>query len=115
MEAFDKMGKNPTIISLNCIGRGKDMVIGYLANSRKLAQDLNRKLDVRLKQVQITENMRMQSAMEHFLKAVVIAAGTFDEKQQLCVMGTGTSKDKYIEDENIAKVAQIITKYIEAI
>ncbi len=115
MQELEKMGKNPTIISLNCIGRGKNMVIGYLANSRKLAQDLNRKLDVRLKQVQITENMRMQSAMEHFPKAVVIASGMFDEKQELCVMGTGTSKDNYIEDENISKVVQIITKYIETI
>lgn len=115
MEEFQKIGKSPTIISLNCIGRGKDMVIGYLANSRKVAQDLNRKLDVRLKQIQITDNMRMQSAMEHFSKAVVIAAGTFDEKQDLCVLGTGTSKDHHIEDENITKVVQIITKYIQTI
>lgn len=115
MEEFKNQEKNPTIIALNCIGTGKDMAIGYLANSRKVAQEINRKLKVRLKQVQIDNTMCIQSPMEHFLKAVMISAGTFDDKNELCVAGTGTGKDCHIDDENIAKVVQMIITYIQAI
>lgn len=114
-EDFLKQTKNPNIIVLNGFANGSQMQLGYNANNKKLAQDLNKVFPngARLKMVQLSNDMRTSSPMEHFSKAVTIGAGEIDKKGRLCVMGTGTSKDTVIQEENIEKVITMVTAFLK--
>lgn len=114
-EDFLKQTKNPNVIVLNGFANGSNMQLGYNANNKKLAQDINKVFPngARLKMVQLTNDMRTSSPMEHFSKAVTIGAGEFDKKGRLCVMGTGTSKDTIIQEENIEKVITMVGAFLK--
>lgn len=115
MQDFQKLGKSPNIIQLNCIGRGDTMMIGYNSSAKKLAQELNKANKEKLKQVSMDEKMKLQSAMDHFQKAVTIAAGEVDKKGDLVVYHTTTGKDVQVDEGNITKVVDMMRKYITSL
>ncbi len=113
-EDFLKQVRNPNVIVLSTIAKGESMQIGYNAQNKKLAQDINRCLpaDQRLKLVPLGNEMRTSSSMEHFSKAVVIAAGDLDKRKRLCVKDTATGRDKQIQEERIDQVVQMVSAYL---
>lgn len=115
-EDFLKQSKNPNVILLNTFAKGDVMQIGYNPQNKKLAQEINKSLPnaKRLKMIALSDEMRNSSPMEHFAKAVTIGAGELDKKGRLCVMGTGTSKDFGIDEENVDKVVSMVSAYLTA-
>lgn len=114
-EDFLKQTKNPNVIVLHAFANGSVMQLGYNSNNKKLAQDLNKVFPNggRLKMVQLSNEMRTSSPMEHFSKAVTIGAGEIDKKGRLCVLGTGTSKDTVVQEENIEKVIEMVSAFLK--
>lgn len=114
-EDFLKQSKNPNIIVLNTFARGTHLQIGYNPQNKKLAQELNKALSNanRLKTVELTNEMRNSSPMEHFAKAVSIGAGELDKKGRLCVMDTGTGKDCIIDEANVDTVITMVSEYLK--
>lgn len=114
-EDFLKQSKNPTIIVLNTFAHGSTMQIGYNPQNKKLAQELNKVFpnSKRLKTVELTNEMRNSSPMEHFAKAVTIGAGELDKKGRLCVMGTGTNKDCVVDEEHMDHVIHMVSEFLK--
>lgn len=115
VEDFMKQNRNPNIICLNCIGNGDVAAIGYNPNSKKLAQDLNRMNKSKWKQIELDDNKRFQSMMEHYQKAVMISVGYMDAKGDLTVDHTGTGKDTTFQEENFEKVSTMLVDYIKTL
>lgn len=114
-EELKKQNRTPGMICLNCIAAGENIAIGYPVNSKKLAQELNRFHKVKWKQMEMDDKKRFQTMMDHFPKAVMISSGTLDEKGDLCVKHTGTSKDTVYEEENLKQVVDLLEAYIKAL
>lgn len=114
-EDFLKQSKNPNVIVLNTFAKGSQIQIGYNPQNKKLAQEINksRPNSKRLKLIALSDEMRGSSPMEHFAKAVSIGAGEIDKKGRLCVMGTGTSKDKEIDEENVDQIIALLCAYLQ--
>ena len=107
-------GKNPTLICLDCIGKGDTVRIGFNPQNRKLANEIakyhpkKKAIDV----IKLSEDMRTQSAMAYFKKAVVIACGELDDAGSLCVYGTGTGKDKHVDLETLDGNITMVKEYL---
>lgn len=114
-EDFLKQSKNPNVIVLNAFASGSQLQIGYRAQNKKMAQDLNKGLAnaERLKMIALSDEMRNSSPMEHFQKAVTIGAGEIDKKGRLCVLHTGTRKDNQIDEGNIEKVISLVINFVK--
>lgn len=115
VEDFMKQNRNPNIICLNCIATGDVMAIGYNPSTKKLAQELNRANKTKWKQVELNDNKRFQSMMEHFQKAVMISSGYIDAKGDLCVDHTGTGKDNRFDESHLQQVVDALETYIKAL
>lgn len=112
---FINAGKNPTMIVLDCIGNGSISQIAYNPQNRKTAVDIAKYYPVKNKSpeaVKLTDDMRMQSAMQYFKKAVVIASGEIDKDGNLAVMGTGTGKDTTIQKTTLQNVEEMVYGYL---
>ena len=107
-------GKNPTLICLDCIAKGSVVQIGFNPQNRKLANEIakyhpkKKAIDV----IKLNEDMRTQSAMAYFKKAVVISCGELDDAGSLCVSGTGTGKDRDIEPETLDGNITMVKEYL---
>ena len=90
------------------------MQIGFNPQNRKLANEIakyhpkKKAIDV----IKLNEDMRTQSAMAYFKKAVVISCGELDDAGSLCVTGTGTGKDKYIDMETLDGNVAMVKEYL---
>lgn len=115
VEDFLKQNRNPNIICLNCFGVGDMLAIGYNPNTKKLAQELNRHNKKKWKQIELDDNKRFQSMMEHFQKAIMISAGYQDAKGDLTVDGTGTGKDNTYSNENYDAVVDVLESYVKTL
>lgn len=115
VEDFMKQNRNPNIICLNCIGTGDVITIGFNPNTKKLAQELNRMNKVKWKQIELDDNKRFQSMMEHYQKAIMISSGYFDAKQDLTVDHTGTRKDNTFREENFETIVHTLESYIKTL
>lgn len=111
---LNENSKNPTIIYLDCIGKGSKTCIGFNPQNRKLATEITKSypdkksLDV----MKLNEDMRLQSAMSFFRKAVIISSGDMDEQGNLYVLGTGTGKDTNIDETLLDKTGDMIYTFI---
>lgn len=114
-EDFLKQSKNPNVIVLNTFAIGSQMQIGYNAQSKKLALELSKlgSDNDKLKTVALTDEMRTSTPMEHFVKAVCIAAGELDDKNRLFIKNSATAKDCVIEEANVDRVIQMISGYLK--
>ncbi len=107
-------GKNPTLICLDCIAKGSVVQIGFNPQNRKLANEIakyhpkKKSIDV----IKLNEEMRTQNAMAYFKKAVVISCGELDDAGSLCVIGTGTGKDRDIELETLDGNITMVKEYL---
>lgn len=109
-----KMNKSPLIIELDCIGDGDDFAIGYLSGSKKAVLDIvSKKYRKDFMIREIKGNSLIQNSLAPYAKAIKISAGTFESKGELCVMNTGTGKDKTIKEENIQTVKEILLQYLK--
>lgn len=115
VEDFMKQNRNPNIICLNCFGVGDVLAIGYNPNTKKLAQELNRNNKPKWKQIELDENKRFQSMMEHYQKAIMISAGYMDAKGDLTIDGSGTGKDKEYKEENLEAVVNTLEAYVKTL
>lgn len=111
---LNKHSKNPTIICLDCLGVGTTTRIGFNPQNRKLATEIAKSYPEKnaVSVVKLDENMRLQSAMSFFRKAVIVSSGDLDEEDNLYVMGTGTGKDTLIDDATVDKTGDMIYTYI---
>lgn len=111
---LNEHSKNPTIIYLDCIGKGTQTRIGFNPQNRKLATEIAKsypdKKDIEV--VKLNEEMRLQSAMSFFRKAVIISSGDVDKDGNLYVLGTGTGKDTSIDETILDKTGDMIYNYI---
>lgn len=112
-QKLDELKKSPNIIALECVGTGEDFAVGYLAGSKKLAQELTQKNKTKYTNVLMKNEQLLQTCIEPFTKAVKISCGEFDSKHELCVYGTGTGKDRTIQEENIEIVKETVCKYLK--
>lgn len=114
-EAFQNEHKNPNIIVLSTFAKGSKMIIGYRSKGKKTALELHH-LSESIKTMKVaamSDAMWMSTLLEHFPKAVMIAAGEVDAKGQLCVMDTATPKDRHIDIENVDALIALLQAYIK--
>lgn len=112
---FANAGKNPTIIMMDSIGLGSQTKIGYNPQNRKIAMEIAKHYPVKntsVETVKLSEDMRMQSAMSFFKKAVIISCGEVDDSGSLYVMGTGTGKDRTIDKETLEHNEEMVVQYL---
>lgn len=117
MKHLIEKGKNPNIICLDCIGNGSVIKVGYTPQNRKLAADLvkyNPEKKMELECVKLNDDMRLQSAMTFYKKAILIACGEVDQEQNLYVMGTGTGKDTVIDEKRMQMISDMLVRYLSA-
>lgn len=114
-EDFLKQTRNPNVILLNSFALGSQLQIGYTLQTKKLALELSKLScgEEKLKTVALNDAMRSSSAAEHFVKAIVIAAGETDEMGRLYVKNTATSKDRVVDETNIDRVIQMVSSYLK--
>lgn len=113
-EDFLKQTRNPNVILFNCFALGSQLQLGYTPQTKKLALELSKLCgEEKLKTVALDDAMRSSSAAEHFVKAIVIAAGEADEKGRLFVKNTATAKDRVIDEANIDRVIQMVSSYLK--
>ena len=113
-EDFLKQTRNPNVILFNCFALGSQLQLGYTPQTKKLALELSKLCgEEKLKTVALDDAMRSSSAAEHFVKAIVIAAGEADEKGRLLVKNTATAKDRLIDVANIDRVIQMVSSYLK--
>ncbi len=114
-EAFQNEHKNPNVIVLNTFAKGSKLFLGYRSKGKRTAQDLQRISESirEMKTVALSNSMWMSTLLEHFPKAVMIAAGEIDDKGQLCVLDTATSKDRNIDMENVDAVVALLLAFIK--
>ena len=113
-EDFLKQTRNPNVILFNCFALGSQLQLGYSPQTKKLALELSKLCgEEKLKTVALDDAMRSSSAAEHFVKAIVIAAGEADEKGRLLVKNTATAKDQLIDEVNIDRVIQMVSSYLK--
>lgn len=112
---FAQNGKNPNIIYLDCIGKGDTTMIGFNPQNKKMAQEIAKCAPVKnaISIVKMEENMRMQTALLHFKKAVIVASGDIDKDGSLRVMGTSTGKDNQVDEERVDCVVKSISTYLK--
>lgn len=113
-EKLDEMNKHPNLIFLNCIGKGKEMIVGYTSGNRKLAQEMLKKYkgNKKLEHKAIDDNMRFQSPLAYAKRAIIISAGEYDDKGNLVLHEVNKASDKIIEEENVDTVVEVLSKYI---
>lgn len=110
---FQKLKKQPDMFYLDCIGNKKQCCIGYLQGNKTLAtklmkNDPNKEATLS----KMHPEALVQNAMQHFLKALIISCGEFDNEKQLVVYDTGTRKDQTIDEQNIQRVKDMLFGYI---
>lgn len=115
-ELFEKQGKNPIVIMLDCVGAQGDVYIGYAPHQRKIANEclkaMKGKTDT-IEVVKMNENMRMQHTAGYFKKVIVVCTGEKDKDQEVCVYDTGTRKDKTVSLEQMKTVEDMLYLYIK--
>lgn len=112
---FVNNGKNPNFIALDCIGLGSNVKIAYNPQNRKLANEVAKNYPdkkIMIECIKLSEEMRLQTAMTHFKKAIVISSGECDEDGNLFVLGSGTSKDTKIDETLIDNISTMVYKYL---
>ena len=99
-------------VFLDCIGRGDNVKIGYVANlainARKMKENYKGK-----KQIDTLEcdTKRTIYKPTHFLpQSMTVSCGNLDENKELTVDGINTGKDNFVETENIYDIAEMITR-----
>ena len=117
MQFLNEKGKNPNIICLDCIANGSYVRVGYNPQNRKLAADMvkyNPDKNVAIECVKLHDDMRLQSAMSFYKKAMIVSCGELDQEQNLYVMGTGTGKDTVIDETWMQLIGDMIVRYLHA-
>lgn len=112
---FASAGKNPSLVVLDCIGNGSITQIAYNPQNRKIAMEIAKYYPVKNKSpeaIKLSEDMRMQSAMSFFKKAVVVASGDFDKDGNLSVMGTGTGKDTVVQKDTLHNNEEMVYTFL---
>lgn len=112
---FNNAGKNPNMIILDCIGKGKETKIAFNPQNRKLAGEIAKRFPDKktpLDIVKLEENMRVQNAMSFYKKAVVIASGDIDKDGSLYILGSGTSKDVIVDEEKADHIQEMLYRYL---
>ena len=108
-------GKNPSLICLDCIAKGSEVQIGFNPQNRKLATEIAKyhpeKKQIEL--VKLDDQMRLQNAMSHYKKAVVISSGELDKNGSLVVNGTGTGKDCEIDMHVLENNIKMVREYLQ--
>lgn len=115
MKYFTENGKNPNLICFDCIANGSQTRIGYNPQNRKLAADIVKHFPQKkhtVETVKLSEDMRMQSAMSFFKKAVLISSGEVDKDGNLYVLGTGTGKDTVIDEKKLDEITEMMVRYL---
>ena len=114
-EIEEEWHKSVEVIFLNCIGKGKDLVIGYNPANRKRAQEILKyhPEQKELPLIKLTDKMQAYSVMFFFKRAVVIASGDFEE-EDLIVQGTGTGKDAEIDEQRVQEVHDMILGFLKS-
>lgn len=112
---FNEASKNPNIIVLDCIGKGKETKIAFNPQNRKLAGEIAKCYPDKKTQIEVVkleQNMRLQNAMSFYKKAVVIASGDVDKDGSLFVLGSGTNKDVEVDEEKADRVQEMLYRYL---
>lgn len=112
---FANAGKNPYVIMLDCIGNGSQTRIGYNPQNRKIAIEMAKHYPIKgvsVDAVKLSEDMRMQSAMSYFKKAIIVSSGELDGEGNLYVMGTGTGKDRSVNKETVEHNGEMVYRYL---
>lgn len=107
---LEEIKKSTMIISLNCVGAGGEVVVGYTKGQKKLAQTLVKGIDkkVHVSIKNIDQNMMVQSSMEYFSKGIVIASGKWDKNHNLYVDCLRRGKDKSIDENQLELIVEIL-------
>ena len=112
-EKLQKQNKNPNVILLSSFACGSQMCVGYSTQAKKLAQEIVRsQSDKRLTAIALNDDMRNATPAEPFTKSVILAAGEWDNKKRLCVFGTASGKDRYVNESNYDAIAQALRAYL---
>lgn len=113
-EELSFLNRNPNVIQLNCVGDGEEFSVGYTANNRKAANEMVKAYHGAKKMgiCELKDENRTGSSMAYYRKALLITAGTKDDKGYLINAKTGSSKDVEIDDTMIADVVEMLHKYL---
>lgn len=113
--AWQKEHRKPQMIVLNTFAHGSVMQIGYRQEAKKAAMELQQLSETihPMKAVAMSDGMVLSTPMQHFPRAIAIAAGELDAKGELCAWGTATAKDREVDPENVDAVVALITAYLK--
>lgn len=112
-DRFEKEGKNPNIICLDCIGTGSVTKVSFNPGNRRFAVEVANEYKEKIETVKVDDMMRIQTPMINFRKAIMIASGEVDENNRLYVLGTGTRKDKVADAKHIDSICDMLYSYIQ--
>lgn len=112
-DRFEKEGKNPNIICLDCIGTGPVTKVSFNPGNRRFAVEVANEYKEKIETVKVDDMMRIQTPMINFRKAIMIASGEVDENNRLYVLGTGTRKDKVADAKHIDEITDMLYSYVQ--
>lgn len=108
-------GRTPQVLTLSTIGTGDEIVIGYLNNNRKAANNFVKCFDTdkKVSSTQITEQDMEGLPIRIYSKSLMVACGTRDENNQLIVKDVQTSKDTNVDETLLDSVENGILEYMK--
>lgn len=113
-EELKAIHRNPVVLTLNTVGIGEELRIGYNEGSRKEASALLKKIDLKNVSLQkLSEDQLYLTPAMPFIRSVSIAAGNVDKKGNLYAVHANTGKDRQLDEVLMEKEVVMITSYIE--
>ncbi len=114
-EHLQKQNRNPNVILLSCVERGSSLVLGYQAQAKKTAHEINKSCkEKRLQTVALRKEMCYATPIEFFNKSMILAAGEWDEKKRLFVTNTANHSDTTVDETNLDAVIQTLSAYLRS-
>lgn len=108
-------GRTPLVLSLSTIGKGEEIVIGYLNNNRKSANAFIKCMntDKKVTAMQISEEDMEGLPIRTHAKSLMIACGIRDENNNLFVRNVQTAYDKEADETLLNSVEEGVLEYIK--
>lgn len=111
-ERLSQVKRSTPIITLNCVGAGEHLVIGYTKGQKKPAQELlkivGKQYHASIKSLE--GNLLVQCAMGEYQKGMIIASGS-DGEHGLVVSHLRRGKDRTADEEQLSVIVSMLEEY----
>lgn len=107
---LDELKKSAQVITLNGVGAGGELVIGYTKGQKKNAQELIKAAGKhhRVASKSMDSEMLVQSAMQYFPKGIVVASGVYDEKHNLYIDRLRRNHDDQVDEKQLEVIVSML-------